>query len=264
MVRNRRKLLAITLGLSLSITGLQIYRSGSTGGAMGAETTVSAPIVCSNNATGALRIRTSGTCNKSTEKLFNFTIQAPEVVDGFISQSVCGKDGISICHIGAIGPSGGVIYFVDYNNIYPNFTYLEVAPSGWNGGNELNDPSSTWCSNVTQRIQNSADSWSTRTVGSGRTNTLAMREGCNEGAIKLLDKYLTSSRTTFRDWFLPSLGELILLSRNLQGLAGLSASEYWSSSEYTDVGAWVSSVGAGYQGSANKATNFKIRPVRSF
>jgi len=41
----------------------------------------------------------------------------------------CGISGTDACKIGAVGPGGGWIFFVDYNDQYPDFTYLEAAPT---------------------------------------------------------------------------------------------------------------------------------------
>jgi hypothetical protein len=91
-----------------------------------------------------------------------------------------------------------------------------------------------------------------------------MLDNCSSGASTLITSYNASSSAKKRDWFLPSLGEMMLMSQNLQGLAGLIDSDYWSSSEYSAIGGWVQAVGHGYQGNATKDTTFHVRPVRSF
>jgi hypothetical protein len=91
-----------------------------------------------------------------------------------------------------------------------------------------------------------------------------MLKVCTSGAANAIDEYDKSSRTRAKDWFLPSTGELILMANNAQALADLTATEYWSSSEFSNEGAWVESVGRGYQGSAAKTALLAVRPIRSF
>lgn len=43
--------------------------------------------------------------------------------------SICGAGGTSLCTIGSQGPGGGLIFFVDYNDQYAGFNYLEAAPT---------------------------------------------------------------------------------------------------------------------------------------
>jgi hypothetical protein len=183
---------------------------------------------------------------------------------GFVSQSVCGANGKAVCIEGSIGPGGGVIYFVDYANRFPTFTYLEAAPAGWADPNKLSDPELNWCSDTTHRIESSRNNWTSRKVGIGRENTLIMIADCKSGAANSIDLYNKSHRSKDTDWFLPSLGEIALMAANLQGLGDLIASDYWSSSEFSDVGGWAQSISHGYQGSATKDTTFYVRPIRSF
>lgn len=46
--------------------------------------------------------------------------------DTFKQLYICGADGKSICNENTIGPAGGTIFFVDYNNIYDEFTTLKL------------------------------------------------------------------------------------------------------------------------------------------
>jgi hypothetical protein len=41
----------------------------------------------------------------------------------------CGVSGADACKIGSVGPGGGWIFFVDKDNDYPDFNYLEAAPT---------------------------------------------------------------------------------------------------------------------------------------
>ena len=46
----------------------------------------------------------------------------------FSYSMTCGVSGTDACKIGAVGPGGGWIFFVDYNDEYTGFDYLEAAP----------------------------------------------------------------------------------------------------------------------------------------
>jgi hypothetical protein len=256
--------LATLLLISLLVVSYQLGLSGRDGEAEGVELVNSTSLVCSNNSTGILRLRTSGNCNPLTEKKFVISTTIPDLANGFIPQNICGNGDKGACHIGATGPGGGLIFYVDYHNEYKDFDYLEVAPPGWDDGGEDIDPGSKWCDASTVLFQSNLSSWSSRAVGRGQVNSKELLASCPEGAMRLVKKYNASGKTGVSDWFMPSLGELILVANNLQGLAGLTSTEYWSSSEHSAVGAWAQGMSGGYQGSASKSTVLKVRPIRAF
>ena len=254
--------LAALLLIPLLVLAYQLGLSGADGEAEGVEVVNS--VVCANNSTGVLRLRATGGCNPRTEKIFFFNTTIPDLANGFVPQNICG-DGIkAACHIGAVGPGGGLIFYVDYHNEYPAFDYLEVAPPGWDDKGSVIDPGSKWCDASTVLFQSNLSSWTSRAVGRGPINSKELLASCPEGAMRLIEKYNASGKTGLSDWFMPSLGELILVANNLQGLAGLTSTEYWSSSEHSAVGAWAQGMSGGYQGSASKSTFLKVRPVRAF
>jgi hypothetical protein len=182
----------------------------------------------------------------------------------FKAQSICGSTRKLACTVGAIGPGQGTIFFVDYHNAYAGFDYLETAPANWSADRSSLDPLIPWCDNATKLTQGNVNNWINRAVGKGRSNTQAMLKVCSSGAANSVDDYNKSSRTEFHDWFLPSTGELMWMANSTQGVAGLSSTEYWSSSEYSNEGGWVESVSRGYQGSAGKTNPLAVRPIRSF
>lgn len=183
--------------------------------------------------------------------------------NGFVAQSICGADGRSECRQGKVGPGGGTIFFIDSDNIFSTFDYLEVAPSTWAGSLGV-DPTSVWCSDIKNKIETNLNAWSSRAVGLGTTNTKLMLGVCKSGAANLVADYNASSRAIKKDWFLPTIGCLLEMDNSLQGLAGLIDGNYWSSSGYSATGAWVQAMGHGYQGSATKDSLYHVRPVRSF
>jgi hypothetical protein len=257
-------ILAILLLLPLLFLTYQLVLTGSDGEAEGVEVGTNTSLVCANNSTGLLRLRTFGSCNPSTEKKFSFSTTVPDIANGFIPQNICIDGSREICHIGATGPGGGLIFFVDYHNEYPEFNYLEVAPPGWGNKGRIEDPASVWCDSSQRIFQSNINSWSARAIGRGPINSRELQLECPEGAMKLIKNFNENGPTGYKDWFMPSLGELILIANNLQGLAGLTSTEYWSSSEHSATGAWAQGMSGGYQGSASKATLLKVRPIRAF
>lgn len=160
--------------------------------------------------------------------------------------------------VGDTGPGGGTIFFVDYNDIYPTFNYLEAAPTS------CESASKTWSSANTDVT--AARGWAARAVGAGQANTAAIKavftadDSTNNAAY-----FATSCSAGGKsDWFLGSLGEMKLMYDNLLGVGGFVESLYWSSTEYATNYAW-----AQYFYDGTQTTNFKnftgyVRPVRAF
>lgn len=161
--------------------------------------------------------------------------------------------------VGDVGPGGGYIFFVDYFDQYPSFTYLEAAPA---------DAGSTqWCNDTSNSIT-AVSGWTAGAVGRGQTNTTAMVGLCTSGAAKMADDYSNtpSGGSAVTDWFLPSMGEAMLMYTNLRqaGVGGFASVYYWSSSEYNADGAWAQGFSSGLQSSYVKGFSNPVRPVRAF
>jgi len=181
-------------------------------------------------------------------------------------QSVCdgtdaGTVADELCKIGMTGPGGGLIFFVDYNDQYAGFNYLEAAPSSCEG------TSKAWSSDTTHSLL-AVNGWAARAVGSGQANTTAMMANGStsyvadtSGAAFFADSSTCGTKT---DWFLGSLGEMKLMYDNLQGLGGFSVASYWSSSEFDANVAWLQDFGLGYQYLNSKGNPYYVRPVRAF
>ena len=163
------------------------------------------------------------------------------------------------CKIGMTGPGGGLIFFVDYNDQYAGFNYLEAAPSSCEG-------SKAWSSNTSVSIDG-ANGWAARAVGRGETNTTVIIAAVtattipNAPAATYADDLICGSKT---EWFLGSLGEMKLMYDNLQGVGGFVAYYYWSSSERDQGGAWYQLFASGYQHYNSKDNTYYVRPVRAF
>ena len=160
--------------------------------------------------------------------------------------------------VGDTGPAGGIIFFVDYHDQYPDFDYLEAAPEDLPG-------SYRWCGSFTSVT--AASGWAANAVGRGRSNTEAIiAAGCNDNAdaAKAARFYTGGGKS---DWFLPSMGELMLMYTNLRqaGAGAFGYAFYWSSTEYDANLAWSQFFGDGFQGDLNyKNFGLSVRPVRAF
>ena len=172
-------------------------------------------------------------------------------------QSICGADGKSLCKIGAIGPGGGLIFFVDYNDQYAGFNYLEAAPSSCQA-------TIAWSSSNTSVP--AVAGWAARAVGAGSTNTTAIKAVFTTDTSTNNAAYFatTCNAGGKSDWFLGSLGEMKLMYDNLQGLGGFEEFVYWSSSEDSNDTARYQDFNTGFQGSGNKDAPYYVRPVRAF
>ena len=155
--------------------------------------------------------------------------------------------------------------------------YLEAAPQGWsNGLPNVNlgdvtgeipgtatvDPKMKWCSNTSSLL--GLNAWSNSAVGAGASNTSTADTTCAGGAIQAASDYAGGSQS---DWFLPSVGEAMLMYTNLrqQGVGGFASDYYWSSSEYDATSAWIQLFYGGPQFSDyGKASTLYVRPVRAF
>jgi hypothetical protein len=182
-------------------------------------------------------------------------------------QSICGAGGTSLCKVGMTGPGGGHVFFVDYNDQYPGFDYLEAAPVEC-------ESSTSWSSDTLAVL--AARGWAAQAVGQGQANTTAIlavfgSDTTSDNAAKYADALASGEPggcvTSKDDWFLGSLGEMMLMNTNLRqaGVGGFSAGEYWSSSEFDDNYAWLQDFSLGAQGASDKnyGTYF-VRPVRAF
>ena len=180
----------------------------------------------------------------------------------FSYSMTCGANGTSACKIGTKGPGGGWIFFVDYNDQFSGFDYLEAAPA--------NISSPSWCNNSSSSIYSPgltvSEYWAIRGVGKGRANTNAMLLACSSGAANQANSYSTAT-TVAGDWFLPSIGELMLMHTNLlqAGIGGFTNEGYYSSSEDTATAAWyfAFNYNVTYSNYA-KSGGLPVRAVRAF
>ena len=169
-----------------------------------------------------------------------------------------------LCKIGMTGPGGGLIFFVDYNDQYASFcatgdcNYLEASPA--------NATSGTWCSDTSTGL--GLTGWDKSAVGAGRTNTTTADTTCTTGAVQTAVDYTAPSFNGVAkdDWWLGSIGEMMLMYTNLRqaGVGGFSTDYYWSSSETNTNDAWYQTFYYGDQYYNFKTTTSYVRPVRAF
>jgi hypothetical protein len=162
------------------------------------------------------------------------------------------------CKIGMTGPGGGTIFFVDYNDIYPTFNYLEAAPTS------CESASKTWSSANTDVT--AARGWAARAVGAGQANTAAIKAVFTADNTGNNAAYFATSCSAGgkSDWFLGSLGEMKLMYDNLLGVGGFVEDYYWSSTEYDPSFVWHQAFNYGTQDYDVKNLTSYVRPVRAF
>lgn len=141
---------------------------------------------------------------------------------GFKKQFVCGESGKSLCRVGEVGPGGGTIFFVDYNQENFAFDYLEAAPDICVARVLLTD----FANNNIE----AARTMKARRIGSGEENTevlaRAVKAGpayyastlgeSNSSATEQCRKKLKKSSTRASDWFLPSVSETAELLKGVR------------------------------------------------
>jgi hypothetical protein len=169
-----------------------------------------------------------------------------------------------LCKIGMTGPGGGLIFFIDYNDQYASFcatgdcNYLEASPADAASG--------TWCSDTSTGL--GLTGWDKSAVGAGRTNTDIADTKCTTGAVQIAMVYTAPSFNGVAkdDWWLGSIGEMMLMYTNLRqaGVGGFSSGGYWSSSELGVTNAWLQTFYLGRQNDTTKNLTYYVRPVRAF
>ena len=209
-------------------------------------------------------------------------------------QSVCdgsdaGTVADEVCKIGMTGPGGGIIFFVDYNDEYATYDYLEAAPT--DAVYASSATSGMWATSVAQcgAIAPQVTSCQNDTIYTETAVALATIRGLHRGlfggkaataaivarhdagsaakntyAAGVADDYVANGKS---DWWLPSKDEIAMMQSNLgnKGVGGFASLNYWSSSEGDSYAAWTQDFSYGLQGYNNKeTTRFYVRPVRAF
>ena len=223
-------------------------------------------------------------------------------------QSVCdGSDADTVanelCKVGMTGPGGGLIFFVDYDNEYASYDYLEAAPADGvfassdeftpsDGVFASSETTGVWATTVLQcgAVAPQVTDCQAATIYTATGVTLATIKGLHRGlfggkaataaivarhdagvvdknlyAAGVADDYVVNGKT---DWWLPSRNELAKMQENLneKGVGGFALGFYWSSSEGGANDAWAQAFGPGTQYANSKTATAMsyVRPVRAF
>jgi hypothetical protein len=137
--------------------------------------------------------------------------------------------------LGDTGPGGGKIFYYSSGGFTcgptraATCTYLEAAPSGWNGG--ASDPVRNWAksslqSTLVDNAPNSPETATAEGIGWGYRNTRAIvLQGNSDtatSAAALADSHtVTVDGVTFADWYLPSRAELRQMHTQRSRIGGL-------------------------------------------
>jgi hypothetical protein len=100
-------------------------------------------------------------------------------------------------------------------------------------------------------------------LGTGNQNTIDIVATCTDAgtAGRISSDF---SQNGYSDWFLPSRTELQKMYDNRAAIGGFSATEYWTSSEATNLLAWVVNFSTGAITTVNKTNSIRVRPARYF
>jgi hypothetical protein len=172
--------------------------------------------------------------------------------------------------VGDIGPGGGIIFFVDRYNEYPDFTYLEVATIDfhvqltWSSG-FYDDETETSNYVVVPNAYH-------RGLGGGFQNTaeivaVATSDSTSENAAKYCDSLTLGGQS---DWYLPSISEARLISKVLyydffsSTAMDVYTPNLWSSTQINDQAAWVMFGDNRNFFSKDSLDNIYVAPMRRF
>ena len=208
----------------------------------------------------------------------------------FSISMTCGASGTEACKIGSVGRGGGWIFYVDYNDEYPAFDYLEAAPFDLSTPTPFcsdtyteGDVNDSTISMYGQKTPTEIVQWANKGVGKGRGNTNQMLSSCSTGPAAQANAYanVAIGHDVAGDagkWYVPSSGEMMLMYQNLMkaGVGGLfSEMIYRTSTEYcgssaaqnSDMNcyqAWGQDSGNGQQVKVYKASHLPLRPITSY
>ncbi len=102
-----------------------------------------------------------------------------------------------------------------------------------------------------------------KTIGTGVQNTRSILQDRSDKAFAA-ELCGNLSIDGYRDWFLPSLDELVLLYKKKDLVGGFADELYWSSSEDANGVAWGVNFSNGYSYSDNEYFANHVRAVRIF
>ncbi|MCL2212140.1 MAG: SUMF1/EgtB/PvdO family nonheme iron enzyme [Treponema sp.] len=206
------------------------------------------------------------------------------ISDGGTITKTCSCGGIDgnpfTLKVGDTGPAGGIIFYVapsgftvqGYSGTTGTFAaytayYLEAAPA-----NESNSEWGAYRTSIagvttfTDLSENIAS-----LIGNGRRDTkiivnhLATTEETGRAAQVCANKTVTVGGTVFKDWFLPSLGELNEMYKAKEQAGISTTGTFWSSSQNNSDYAWTQAFINGSRNRTRKdGTIISVYAVRAF
>ncbi|MCL2211280.1 MAG: DUF1566 domain-containing protein [Treponema sp.] len=194
---------------------------------------------------------------KSSENFYESVII---LVKKFTTGISAGESG-RIYNIGDTGPAGGLIFY-DRGFVSDGWRYLEAAPAG-------TDFTAEWGAYRTDVAGTGIE------IGSGKRNTELIvnrlrQLGENNRAAQIC---IGMEINGYKDWFLPSADELILMYKNLKakGLGSFRENVYWSSTamEITnpaDIAAFFMNFRnpADMNNYGRRVDTYSVRAIRAF
>ena len=158
--------------------------------------------------------------------------------------------------IGDPGPAGGIVFYVTNGGL----NGLEAAP--------VDQGTAPWnCDGTDVTGVNNLASEVNLDPNSGAVNTPLIAVQCPGNSTNpavLAAVYVWPNGQT--DGFLPNKEELDLLydQKDIPSMGGFASSNYWSSSEFSSIGAWNQNFDNGVQIIISKGDTFGVRAVRAF
>ena len=212
----------------------------------------------------------------------------------FTYLNVCGAGGTSPCVLGATGPGGGVIIFVDTDGVYSSFDYLEAAADfePLNAGYRFAPTASSGCFTASGSPSNgvctsnsiytpatrSTDGILASGLGRGQANTqrwyniMSPDAGSSTWGAYVAQQANISVRGGQSDWFVPSSAEAVVMINYLRDsgryipVSGTANYLLTSTEYFTNVG-FVMAVNLNtgvLTSSLAKSTSAYLRLMRKF
>jgi alpha-tubulin suppressor-like RCC1 family protein len=191
----------------------------------------------------------------STAPAVKTSTYAARAIRAFAPRSEC-ELAVS-CAVGDTGPGGGTVFYVDSNDDFVGFDYMEIAPS---------DTAGAWCdaNNASTFVSLARDN----TVGGGISNTQGILGTCDSGAASEARAYRGGGLS---DWFLPTIAEMTqvkdnLGSQSLNMVGALTNAPYWTSYQSDTAGSamTLNPVTGASAAVVETSSTTLFRPVRSF
>jgi len=122
-----------------------------------------------------------------------------------------------------------------------------------------------WTTSAFQATTVPAPGATSTTDGLANSNAIVAQAGAGSTyAAGLCRAYSATGDGGLNDWYLPSRDELNKLYLNKNVVGGFANTNYWSSTEGGNVGAWGQGFGNGFQVNFGKDFSFNVRAVRAF